>query len=93
MNCTLCNRPLNGMNEDRHHLVPQVKGGKKDVPVLMHQVCHRKIHSLWTDWELLHYYHTFDRIKEHDDIQKFIKWVAKKPPEFNDSFKQANRRK
>ena len=33
------------------------------------------------------------QIKEHSDIQKFIKWISKKPPEFNDSFVQANRGK
>ena len=91
--CLLCDRPLGTENLSRHHLIPKVKGGKKTEPVLMHQCCHRKIHSLFSEWELLTYYNTFDRIKEHCDIQKFIKWVSKKPPEFNDSFKQANRRK
>jgi hypothetical protein len=90
--CPICNRPLIGVNEDRHHLIPKVKGGKKTEPVLLHIVCHRKLHSLWTEWELLHLYNNLDTILQNDDIQKFIKWIAKKPPEFIDSFRQANRR-
>lgn len=92
-NCPICDRPLIGVAEDRHHLIPKVKGGKKTEPVLMHQVCHRKIHSLWTEWELLHEINTIDIIRNNEDMQKFIKWVSKRPPDFNDSFKQANRRK
>jgi len=92
-NCPLCDRPLGDKNLDRHHLIPKVKGGKDTEPVLMHQVCHRKIHSLWTEWELLHKYNNFDIIKHDEGMQTFIKWINKKPIEYNDSFKQANRRK
>lgn len=92
-NCPLCNRPLGELNIDRHHLIPKVKGGKDTEPELIHVACHRKIHSLFTEWELLHYYHTWERLKEHEGIQTFIKWVQKKPIDFIDSFKEAKRRK
>ena len=35
--------------------------------------------------ELKNYYNTVDRIKEHEDITKFIKWVSKKELEFFDT--------
>lgn len=93
MTCPICGRPLGDVNVDRHHLIPKVKGGKKTEPVLMHQICHRKIHSLWSEWELLHKINTIDIIKDNEDMQKFIKWVSKKSSDYNDSFRQANRRK
>lgn len=91
--CPLCGRKLGNENLDKHHLIPKVKGGKKTEPVLMHQICHRKIHSRWSEQELLHYYHTFDRIKSDADIQKFISWVSKKPLWFNDSFKDSKKKR
>jgi 5-methylcytosine-specific restriction endonuclease McrA len=91
--CPLCGRHLGSKNLDKHHLIPKVKGGKHTTPVLMHQCCHRCIHAVFNEWELLHYYNTFDKILEHKDIKKFVEWVQKKPPEFNDSFKEAKRRK
>ena len=50
----------------------------------MHQICHQKIHAVLTETELKTYYHTVERLQEHEEIRKFIKWVAKKEPEFYD---------
>jgi 5-methylcytosine-specific restriction endonuclease McrA len=80
MKCEVCGRELGTIMVDRHHLVPKTFGGKETFPV--HRICHRKIHSVFTERELLKYYHTFDRIREHEQIQKFIKWVNKKPIDF-----------
>jgi len=63
-----------------HHLVPKTFKGKETVPV--HKICHRKIHSLWTEKELANYYNTLERIKEHEEIQKFARWVSKKPLDY-----------
>ncbi len=52
--------------------------------VRIHKVCHQKIHSVFTERELLAHYHTVDRLKNHEQMVKFIKWVKKKPPEFYD---------
>lgn len=89
--CPVCDRELGDENVDRHHLIPKVKGGKEQFHI--HQVCHRKIHSLFSEWELKHYFNTWEAIRSHEDMQKFIKWVQKKPINFNDTFKEANRRK
>jgi len=52
--------------------------------VRIHKVCHQKIHSVFTERELLTHYHTVERLKNHEQMVKFIKWVKKKPPEFYD---------
>lgn len=73
---------------DRHHLIPLLKGGKEAHTV--HKVCHRKIHSIWSENELRDTYNTFEAIKGDERIRTFVKWLSKKPPEFYDSNRMAN---
>lgn len=82
-NCPLCGRVMiPGPTVDEHHLIPKSKGGKDKF--LCHKVCHRKIHASLTEKELARSYHTWEALRAHPDIQNFIKWVAKKPPDFYD---------
>jgi 5-methylcytosine-specific restriction endonuclease McrA len=78
--CPLCGRVLGAVNIDRHHLVPRTFKGKEQFPI--HKICHRKIHSVFTERELLQKYHTWDALRGHPDIHAFIAWVAKKDPGF-----------
>lgn len=78
--CPLCGRPLGAENIDRHHLVPKSLKGREQFPI--HKICHRKIHSIFSERELLRAYHTWDALKEHEDIRSFIGWVANKPAGF-----------
>ena len=81
--CPLCERPLaEPMNKD--HLIPMSRGGKGTPTVMMHKICHNKIHAVLTEKELMRYYHTIERLQAQEEIAKFIKWVSKKPPEFYD---------
>ncbi len=57
--------------------------------VELHNICHQKIHSLFSERELKDYYHSIARLHEHEDIQKFVRWVRRKHPDFY----QYNRRK
>ena len=82
--CPLCNREL-AEPIVRHHLIPPSKGGKDSPTVLMHKICQAKVHAVFTETELKSYYNTVDRIKEHEEITKFIKWVSKKDLEFFDN--------
>ena len=50
----------------------------------MHKICQTKIHAVFTETEQKNYYNTVERIKENEEIAKFIKWVNKKEPEFFD---------
>jgi hypothetical protein len=78
--CPLCGRVLGSVNIDRHHLVPKTFKGKEQFAI--HRICHRKIHSVLTERELFKTYHTWETLRAHPDIQTFIAWVARKPPEF-----------
>lgn len=82
--CPLCNREL-AEPIVRHHLIPPSKGGKDSPTVPMHKICQAKVHAVFTETELKTYYNTVDKLKEHEDIAKFIKWVSKKELEFFDT--------
>lgn len=90
MKCPICEREMiDGPSIGRHHLMPKTFGGKETIE--MHRICHRKIHSLLTDRELQHIYHTVQTLLQHEGIQKFVKWVSKKDPEFYDVSKDTQR--
>jgi hypothetical protein len=84
--CEICGRELIlGQNVDLHHLIPKTFKGTETI--LIHRICHTKIHSLFTERELLHHYHTAERLRSHPEMEKFIRWLRNKAPEF----KAANR--
>ncbi len=81
--CPLCKRELGALqNTSKHHLRPKSKGGKYTDTVVLHRICHRKIHSVFTENELKNQYYTIELLLEHEEIIKFVKWVSKKSPEF-----------
>lgn len=81
--CPLCGRalipPFN-----RHHLLPLSKGGKGTTTVLLHKICHDKIHSVFTEMELKRKYNTIESLREHEEMKAFLKWVSKREPQFYD---------
>ena len=98
--CTICGRELvPGPTIDEHHLIPKTHGNRdkqayeKDNIILIHKICHSKIHHTFSENELYTYYHTVERLLEHEEIQKFIKWISKKDPEFMDKNKDTKQRK
>ena len=70
---------LAGDSVDRHHWLPRSQGGK--ISAYLHRTCHRKLHSLFTDKELADYFATPAQVRQHPEMQKFIKWVRRQPPE------------
>jgi hypothetical protein len=90
MICPLCEREL-GASTDYHHLIPATFKGKETIA--LHRICHTKLHSIYTEREMLRYYHTVERLKENEEIKKFIKWVKKKYPDFYDHNKDTAERK
>lgn len=89
--CPLCGRPIPEDQRDEHHLVPKCRGGRKTQT--LHRICHRQIHALFSESELEKRYSTVDALLEHEEIRKFVAWVARKPPGFYDDTKQSNRRR
>ena len=89
--CPLCDRPIPGDQQDDHHLVPRLKGGK--ATTTMHRICHRLIHALFTEAELAQRYSTAEALREHPDVQKFVAWVRRKPNGFCEGTKMSNRKR
>lgn len=81
--CPLCARPIPpGVRQSHHHLIPKLKGGKGGPTVLLHQICHNEIHATLTEAELARDYASIAALQAHPRLAKFIRWVAKRPPEF-----------
>lgn len=78
--CALCGRPL-GVTAEAHHLTPKTFGGRETVP--LHPICHRKIHTTLSERELRDRYHTPEVLRAQPDIALFLRWIAKKPPDFH----------
>ncbi|MFL6709076.1 MAG: hypothetical protein ACJ8HI_12805 [Massilia sp.] len=89
--CPLCGRQLGTVNVDRHHLIPKTFKGTEQF--LVHKICHRKIHSVFTEKQLLQKYHTWTALQGDPDIHAFIEWVARKPPAFYTSTATAKKKK
>lgn len=86
--CPICERELGEINISKHHLVPKSRGGKNGPIVSLHNICHQKIHSVFTEKELKKEYNTIAKLKSNEEILKFVKWVSKKDV----SFYQTNKR-
>ena len=71
-----------GATVDEHHFVPKSQGGREKTA--LHRICHRKIHSLFTERELAQHYRTPEALLAHPDIETFVRWVRKRPPEYLD---------
>lgn len=69
-----------GPSVDRHHFLPRAEGGRDSAAV--HRICHRKLHTLWSERELAVLYSTPEAIRAHPEIRRFVDWVRRKPPEF-----------
>ncbi|UUX48121.1 HNH endonuclease [Nisaea acidiphila] len=90
--CPICGRPMvPGSSVDRHHWVPRAYGGREWG--WMHQICHRKIHALFSESDLARRYSTASEILSHPEMEKFVAWVKRRPPEYNDWHKRPRRRR
>jgi hypothetical protein len=87
--CPFCSRNLPKSEESRHHLIPVCKGSPHGEKIIIHRVCHGKIHSVFTEKELALTYNTIEKLKGYPDIKSFINWLQNKP----DTFYSVSRRK
>jgi hypothetical protein len=78
--CALCGRPL-GSRVEWHHPLPKSEGGTVTVPV--HPICHRAIHAHVSNHELAQSYADLHALREREDIQRFLRWIAGKPADFH----------
>ena len=86
--CPICKRDADS-TMSLHHLVPKCKKGKETVSI--HRCCHDFIHATFTDKELARDYNTIEKLLADERIQKFAKWVSKKPADFLNPSTMSNR--
>ena len=80
LTCWLCGRGFETLIQ-WHHPVPKSKKGRATVPV--HPICHKTIHTNFTNAELARIGDDPETIREHPAIAKFVKWVRRKEPDFH----------
>lgn len=74
-----------------HHLVPKMFKGRETVD--LHRICHRKIHSLWSERELKNRFHDLELIRGQPEIRRFVQWLAGKPPGFYERTENARHKR
>jgi hypothetical protein len=79
LHCWLCARPM-GEALEWHHPVPKSRGGRERQPV--HPICHQTIHNNFTNSDLEKRYSTTEALIAHEEIGRFVAWIANKPPDF-----------
>ena len=78
--CWLCARPL-GRRIEWHHPLPKSRGGRDVVP--LHPICHRAIHTSFSNAELERLGATAARLRDHPALAAFLRWIASKPADFH----------
>jgi hypothetical protein len=89
--CPLCERPIPPSQRDAHHLLPRSRGGRETT--LLHRICHRQVHALFSEVELERDYATAEALRAHPEMARFIDWVRGKPPEFMERTRRSARRR
>lgn len=78
-----------GPSVDEHHWVPKSEGGR--ATAWLHRVCHRTLHTRFSERELATAYSDPAAIRADPEMARFIRWVRKRPPEYMDWPKTARR--
>ncbi|WP_434615904.1 HNH endonuclease [Tabrizicola sp. M-4] len=81
--CPICLRPIPpDVPQSLHHLIPKLKGGKGGPTVLIHHICHKEIHARFSEAELARQFNTPEAIRGDLRMERFLAWIARRPPEF-----------
>ena len=88
--CPICKRNVPEQYLERHHTIPKSKGGKETISVCVN--CGDTIHQLINIKELKTTYNTIEALNSHPDIQKWSKWIFKKPNDFSVSMKKKKKK-
>ena len=89
--CLLCGRDVPASQRDEHHLVPRSKGGK--VTAVLHRICHRQLHALFTEAQLADEYATIKALLADKDVDDFVRWVRTKPNGFYERTRGSRRKR
>lgn len=75
--CALCERDVAQLTE--HHLIPRSRGRRgQELPTIdICSACHRQIHALFTNVQLERELNSVERLRDHPQMERFLKWVRK----------------
>lgn len=73
-----------------HHLVPKEFGGKTKIPTC--RACHKAIHALFTNRELLNTYHTVEALMGHEGYRRMVSYIRKQDPRRKVRFRRSKSR-
>ncbi|WP_342565911.1 HNH endonuclease signature motif containing protein [Paenibacillus sp. FSL R7-0345] len=77
--CELCGR--SPLATTVHHLVPREKGGALQPTALLCKACHRQIHAIYTNDDLVTLgLTTITALQRDPQIAAYLKWIAKQAP-------------
>lgn len=68
---------IDGKSVDRHHWIPKKEGGADWSH--LHRICHKKLHSLFSEKELASAFSTPQALLRQPDMVNFVSWVRKQP--------------
>jgi 5-methylcytosine-specific restriction enzyme A len=73
--CALCGRTVAKLSQ--HHLVPKSEGGTEKVGLCA--VCHKTLHSFFSNQTLAREKHTIEMLQQDPAVQRYLGWVRKQP--------------
>ncbi|ETT63324.1 hypothetical protein C173_23552 [Paenibacillus sp. FSL R7-277] len=77
--CELCGR--SPLVTTVHHLIPREKGGSLLPTALLCKACHRQIHALYTNSDLVVLgLTTLERLRSDPQIAAYLKWIMRQAP-------------
>ncbi|MEK3904226.1 MULTISPECIES: HNH endonuclease [unclassified Paenibacillus] len=77
--CELCGR--SPLATTVHHLIPREKGGSLLPTALLCKACHRQIHALYTNSDLVVLgLTTLDSLRSDPQIAAYLKWIMRQAP-------------
>ncbi|WP_096202212.1 hypothetical protein [Bacillus sp. FJAT-45350] len=76
-NCELCERE--NVTITVHHLTPREEGGNHLAKADLCIPCHKQIHALYSNKELAIRLNTIERLKDDEQLKRFIKYIQKQP--------------
>ena len=76
-NCANCRRDDTSVTLTKHHLIPRVKGGRKEATTKLCEDCHRFLNSQFTENEQRDLLNTEEKLTANQRMRTFAKFARK----------------
>src|SRR5437773_9418958 len=81
--CSLCPRHVPKNLITLPHLKPKSRGGKAEHRTPLCKPCHKQLHATYSNKELDQRLNSLDLLRRADELQPFLRWIAKQKPDRN----------